>query len=99
MPAVLDPRGQRWDRSKVPGSSDDVPDRGRGAVRPPPSLSPGDAPDSVDVPRMEPPPPSLEAMVQSRPRSSRRQEATSSGWLLWVLLVVVAAGITAYVTR
>ncbi|HXK16848.1 MAG TPA: hypothetical protein VNG33_03505 [Polyangiaceae bacterium] len=83
----------------MPGSSDDVPARGRGAVRPPPSLSPEDAPDSVDVPRMEPPPPSLEAMVQSRPRSSRRQETTGSSWLLWVLLVVVAAGITAYVTR
>lgn len=81
------------------GFSDDVPARGRGAVRPPPSESPGDAPDSVDVPRMEPPPPSLEAMVQSRPRPSRRQEAAGSQWLLWILLVVVSAGITVYVMR
>jgi hypothetical protein len=83
----------------VPGSNDDVPARGRGAVRPPPSTVHADAPDLVDVPRMEPPPPSLEAMVQSRPRFSKRREAAGSSWLLWVLLVVVAAGITAYVTR
>ena len=95
----LDPAGSRWDRSKVSGSSDDERSRGRGAVRPPPSSVPADAPDLVDVPRMEPPPPSLEAMVQSRPRSSRGRESASSSWLLWLLLVVVAAAVTAYVTR
>ena len=81
------------------GSSDDEAKRGRGAVRPPPSTVPADAPDLVDVPRMEPPPPSLEAMVQSRPRSPRKQEAGGSSWLLWVLFVAVAAAVTAYVTR
>jgi hypothetical protein len=84
----------------VPGSNDDVPARGpRGAVPPPRSMEPEDAPNPVDVPRMEPPPPSLEAMMHSRPRSSRRKEETSGSWLLWILLVLVAAGITAYVTR
>jgi len=48
---------------------------------------------------MEPPPPSLEAMVQSRPRSSRRREAAGSSWLPWLLFVVVAAAVTAYITR
>jgi hypothetical protein len=83
----------------VSGSSEDVPGRGRGAVRPPPSSVSADAPDLVDVPRMEPPPPSLEAMVQSRPRSSRRREAAGSSWLLWLLLVAVAAAVTVYMTR
>jgi hypothetical protein len=87
----------RWDRSKVPGSSDDVPARGRGGVLPPRSTAPEDAPDPVDVPRMEPPPPSLEAMVQSRTRAAKPE--AGSGWLLWLLLVLVAAAITVYVRR
>ena len=79
------------------GSSDDAPVRQRGAVRPPPGEAPEDAPDAVEVPRMEPPPPSLEAMVQ---RGQRPQRAEPGGsWLLWILLVLVAAGITAYVAR
>jgi hypothetical protein len=82
----------------VTGFSDDAPPR-RGAV-PPPSGAPDDAPEPLNVPRMEPPPPSLEAMVQSGQRSQRstRGEASNS-WLLWIAVVVVAAGITAYVTR
>jgi hypothetical protein len=50
---------------------------------------------------MEPPPPSLEAMVQSggRPSFRRRREQEGNAWLLWVLVVLVAAGITFYVTR
>jgi len=96
---VLDQAGSRWDLCEVSGSSNDVPGRSRGAVRPPPSSVPADAPDLVDVPRMEPPPPSLEAMVQSRPRSSRRREAACSSWLPWLLFVVVAAAVTAYITR
>ena len=68
------------------------------AVRPPPSLVPDDAPASIQVPRMEPPPPSLEAMVQSVDRLPKRPEPKSQ-WLLWVLLVAVAAAISAYVTR
>ena len=80
----------------VSGSRDDVPARQRGAL-PPPGLSPGDAPDVVEVPRMSPPPPSLEAMVQSR----NRTPAGSPGpqWLLWIVLVLVAAAVTAYVLR
>jgi hypothetical protein len=46
---------------------------------------------------MEPPPPSLEAMVQSGARSSQRESGSS--WLLWIAIVVVAAGVTAYVMR
>ena len=54
-------------------------------------------PPSVDVPRLEPPPPSLEAMVAS----GRREPTAAAGsrWLLWVLLLVVALGVTAYVAR
>lgn len=78
------------------GSRDDEPVR-RGAVRPPPSLAADDAPESIDVPRMEPPPASLEAMVHS----ARRPPADKSGssWLLWVLLVVVTAVVSGYVMR
>jgi hypothetical protein len=97
--AGLDPGELRWDLCVVAGSSDDSPARGRGAVRPPPSLVPDDGPASIEVPRMEPPPPSLEAMVASRPRSSRREREAGSSWWLWLVLVVVAAAVTAYVTR
>ncbi len=79
------------------GSRDDGPVR-RGAVRPPPSLTPDDAPESVDVPRMEPPPASLEAMVHSARRPAASAKSGSS-WLLWVLLVVVTAVISGYVMR
>ncbi len=80
------------------GSSDDVPERRRGAVRPPPSLVPDDAPASIDVPRMEPPPPSLEAMVQSVDRQPKRPE-TAASWLPWLLVALVTAAVTAYVMR
>jgi len=62
-------------------------------------MEPEDSPDSIHMPRMEPPPPSLEAMVQSRTVSAKPEPSSSTGWLLWLMLVVVAAGITAYVTR
>jgi hypothetical protein len=65
---------------------------------PPPSLAPDDAPDTLGVPRLEPPPPSLEAMVQSGVRRPE-PKSSSSAWLLWLALVVVAAGVTAYVMR
>jgi len=80
----------------VAGSDHDEPARLRGAVRPPPSSSPEDAPDSVDVPRMEPPPPSLEAMVQSAPASSSAKSRPM--WPLLVLVLLVAA-ITFFVMR
>ena len=46
----------------------DPPEKHRGSrpYLPPP---PDEAPESVDVPRMDPPPASLEAMVRSRPGS------------------------------
>lgn len=85
----------------MPGSSDDVPTRTRGAVRPPPSLAPDDAPEVIDVPRMEPPPPSLEAMVTSgRPRFVRPQPKSpkSSLWV-WLVVALATATITVYVLR
>lgn len=94
---LLDPALPRWDRCCVSAPDDDAPAPRRGAVRPPPSLVPDDAPDTLDVPRLEPPPPSLEAMVQSAVRTPRPE--SSASWLLWVALVIVAAGVTAYVMR
>jgi hypothetical protein len=81
----------------VPGSGDnDDGERAprRGAVVPPP---PDDSPESVHLPRMEPPPSSLEAMVQNHSR--RRQPEAETGWWPWVVLVLVAAAITGYVMR
>jgi len=77
----------------VSGESDDANAPRRGAVRPPPS----DAPSHVDVPRMEPPPPSLEAMVRSSRQDARRDAGGT--WLLWLALLVVAVAVTAYVAR
>ena len=51
------------------------------------------------MPRMEPPPSSLEAMVQRRSRAPSSPASASSSWLVWVALVVVAAAITGYVLR
>lgn len=98
---LLDPPGSGWDRSRVPGENDDVPPRTRGAVRPPPSLTPGDAPDSVEVPRMSPPPPSLGALVEPRvrrPQKVRPEPVASSLWI-WVVVALVMAALTAYLTR
>jgi hypothetical protein len=81
----------------VSGSHDDAPARRRGAVPPPPSLAPDDAPDSIRVPRMEPPPPSLEAMVQSGQRGDSEPPATP--WWVWALLLAAAVAVTGYVMR
>jgi hypothetical protein len=79
----------------VPRDSNPVPAPRRGAVPPPPS----EAPATVEVPRMEPPPPWLAALVQ-RTRRDARRAAPSRPRLLWgALLLVVAAGITAYVAK
>jgi len=48
----------------------------------------------VHFPRHEPPPASLEAMVRSRPGSPLATERSSS-WL-WVLALVAAVALTAY---
>ncbi|HEX2872104.1 MAG TPA: hypothetical protein VHP33_12625 [Polyangiaceae bacterium] len=80
------------------GSSDDVPARSRGAVPPPPSSAPGDAPEPIDVPRMDPPPPSLEAMVTStRPTLRKAEPATS--WWVWLVVALLTAAVSAYVLR
>ena len=79
------------------GSDDDVPAPRRGAVWPPPSLVPDDAPAAIQVPRMDPPPPSLEAMVQSGQRESANGGSGSS-WGVWALLVAAGA-VTGYVIR
>ena len=67
---------------------------------PPPPADPGDGLDSVHLPRMEPPPPSLEAMVQGGARSFRRRpEPKRSSWLVWVAVGFVAVAIAFYVLR
>jgi hypothetical protein len=79
----------------VSGPTDGDSARARGLVRPPPT--PEDVPSSVEVPRLEPPPQSLEAMVQSAPRKAEAAERSS--WPLLVALILLAAVITAYVSR
>jgi hypothetical protein len=63
---------------------------------PPPSLAPDDAPPSFQVPRMDPPPPSLEAMVQS---GGRGEKSDQGSWWLWGCLIVAALVITGFVMR
>jgi hypothetical protein len=85
-----------WDRSSVsePVDDDDAEPRPkRGAVPPPPDEDPA----SVHLPRMEPPPASLGAMVQSRRKAPPRE--TGNAWWLWALLILLAALLTGYVTR
>lgn len=65
----------------------------RGAVPPPPDEST----DSVRLPRMDPPPSSLEAMVKSRSRA--REPKAEASWWPWVVLVLMAAAITGYVMK
>jgi len=71
----------------------ELPDnpRRRSPDLPPP---PDEALDSVKLPRMEPPPPSLEAMVRSGPGAPLPSERHSS-WV-WVVLIVLAIGAIAY---
>lgn len=71
---------------------EDKPRGSRHYLPPPPDGSP----ESVDVPRMEPPPASLEAMVRSRPGSPLSAERTSS-WLWITLIVLVIAALAYYV--
>lgn len=78
----------------MPGPTDDSRALRRGAVRPPPSLTPDEAPAPV-VPRMEPPPPSLEAMVQGNVGTTE----TGSGWRFWTVLLAIAAAVIGYVLR
>jgi hypothetical protein len=58
---------------------------------PPPPETQDDSPESVDVPRMEPPPASLEAMVRSSPGSLA--EANRMSTWAWVTLVVASGAV------
>ncbi len=73
----------------------DPPEKPRGSrpYLPPP---PDDSPESIDVPRMDPPPASLEAMVRSRPGSPLPPERDTS-WVGVILLVAALLAITVYV--
>ncbi|MEI9949600.1 MAG: hypothetical protein WDO74_11625 [Pseudomonadota bacterium] len=66
------------------------PRAGRPYLPPPPD----DSPESVDVPRMEPPPASLEAMVRSR-RGSPLSVERGQSWL-WMVLLILAIAVIAY---
>ncbi len=65
---------------------------------PPPPVTRDDSPNSVDVPRMEPPPPSLEAMVRSGPGPSAGS-ARDSTWLWISMLLAIGVVVTVYVLR
>lgn len=73
-----------------PSDNSDKP-RGSRHYLPPP---PDDSAESVDVPRMEPPPPSLEAMVHSRPGAPLPAERGPS-WV-WIALTTIVIGVIAY---
>lgn len=62
---------------------------------PPPPGSHDDSPASVNVPQMEPPPSSLQAMVT---RSRSPEGSRSDTWLV-VALVVLVLGVVAYLLR
>ncbi|HTA93850.1 MAG TPA: hypothetical protein VK745_29940 [Polyangiaceae bacterium] len=65
--------------------------RGSQPYLPPPPETRDDSPESVDVPRMEPPPASLEAMVKSGPSSGASSERDTIWSWLWVALAVGVA--------
>ncbi|HYQ43065.1 MAG TPA: hypothetical protein VER11_13885 [Polyangiaceae bacterium] len=71
----------------------ELPDNPRGSrpYLPPP---PDDSPESVHVPRIGPPPASLEAMVRSKPGAPLTPERGPT-WL-WTVLLIVAIGAIAY---
>jgi len=79
-----------------------VPDPGSsskqkaGVLPPPPGA--GDAPGTVSVPPLEPPPRSLEAMVQSRIRPKPRA-AEKNPWLLLFALFLLGMLVTMYFQR
>ena len=89
---LLDRSERAWDARIVVS---ELPDRPRGSrpYLPPP---PDDGPESVHVPRIEPPPASLEAMVRSKPGAQLPPERGPS-WVWTVLLIVAIAAIAYYV--
>ena len=69
------------------------PDKPR-ASRPYLPPPPDESPELVDVPRMEPPPASLEAMVRSGP-GAPVTPARQWSWV-WTALIVIVIGAVAY---
>jgi hypothetical protein len=64
-------------------------------------MTPDDAPEAVQVPRMMPLPPSLGALVErgsGRPKKAPPKPAAASLWI-WVVVALVVAALTAYLTR
>ncbi len=78
----------------------DFPNRRQGSqpYLPPPPETRDDSPESVAVPRMEPPPASLEAMVRSGPGSKSGSDRDST-WLWVTMVLAVGVVITVYVLR
>ena len=72
--------------------------RGSQPYLPPPPETGEDSPEALDVPRMEPPPASLEAMVRSGP-GSRVEPERDSTWLWVSLLLVVGVLVSIYIIR
>ena len=70
------------------------PRRGSRPYLPPPPETRDDSPESFDVPRMEPPPASLEALVRRSP-GSPLAPSKNSRWL-WVALLIVGIGAAMY---
>ena len=85
----LDGAARHWDdRFRVANPNDKH--RASQPYLPPP---PDDSPESIAVPRMEPPPASLEAMVR-RPIAPAGRFG-GSPWI-WLTLLVVVVGLLAY---
>jgi hypothetical protein len=69
--------------------------RGSNPNLPPPPATRDDSPASVNVPQMEPPPSSLQAMVT---RSRSPEGSRSDTWIV-VALVLLVLGVVAYLLR
>ena len=80
---------------RVP-DSEDKPRNSRPYLPPPPETDEDSSPESLHMPRMEPPPASLEAMVRSRPGSAMPGEDGRS-WVWVVALVAVVAAVAYFV--
>ena len=87
---LLDRSESAWDAPILVSELPDKPRGSRGYLPPPPD----DAPESVHVPRIEPPPASLEAMVRSKPGAELVPERGPT-WV-WTVLLIVAIGAIAY---
>lgn len=77
-------------------TTSDPPGRRERPPNLPPPPAPEDPPSPVSVPRMEPPPSSLGAMVQNRTQPVARDSREVSPWLILLLLVVAGVAATIY---